>query len=158
VVEAEKFVLRSSDGKTRGEFGLSGDIAVLRLNDGAEKSRAEITVDADGSPNLALHDARGRDRAYLHLHDDLGGLSFGLKDDHDVVRVLAVVGPDGTPGLGLMDENGATRVNIIVEPGGTAVVRLNDKNEKLRAAVTADADGVQGLFITDADGAYKFGD
>src|SRR5262245_34747940 len=121
VLEAEKFVLRSADGKARGEFGLLGDIAVLRLRDGAEKSRAEISVGTNGSPNFALRDAREHERAYLHVHDDIGGVSFALTDENGGTRLLAAVGPDGTTGLGVMDENGTARVDVKVVGGGAAV-------------------------------------
>ena len=51
VIEAEKLIIRGSGGKARGEFGMSGDTCSLRLNDDAEKCRAEINVGADGSPD-----------------------------------------------------------------------------------------------------------
>jgi hypothetical protein len=102
----------------------------------------------------ALRSADGRDRAYLHVHDDIGGVSFALKDEHGA-RVLAVVGPDGTPALGLTDETGSTRVKVTVQGGGAADVRLNDRHENVRASIAVDADGIQGLFITDARGAIR---
>jgi hypothetical protein len=123
----------------------------LRLKEGAEKSRVEIKTGGKGSPSLALQDADGHDRAYLQVHDDIGGVSFGLQDDRGGVRILAAVGPDGTSGLGLMDDAGETRVDLKVHPSGAVAIHLYDKDAKARTAssivlATRRAGGVKSMF------------
>jgi hypothetical protein len=90
-LEAEQFVLRSSDGKVRGAIGIGDDGAVgINLNDVKGQSRITLDLAADGSPGLDLYDQNGKLRATLAL------------------------GPAGTPGLGLYDPSGKLRTSLDV--------------------------------------------
>ena len=64
VVEAEKFVLRDAHGRSRAVMTVSADGSpVLALSDQDGTTRATLAVSADGSPGLDLADREGRLRA-----------------------------------------------------------------------------------------------
>jgi hypothetical protein len=95
-LEAEQFVLRSSDGKVRGTIGIIPDGAVgLNLADVKGQTRITLDVAADGSPGLDFYDPQGK-----------LGATFAL-------------GPTGTPGLGLYDASGKLRTSLDVPAPNT---------------------------------------
>jgi hypothetical protein len=95
-LEAEQFVLRSSDGKVRGAIGITPDGAVgLNLADIKGQTRITLDVAADGSPGLDFYDPQGK-----------LGATFAL-------------GPTGTPGLGLYDASGKLRTSLDVPAPNT---------------------------------------
>lgn len=60
-VEAEKFVLRDANGRSRAVLTVSADGSpVLALSDQDGTTRATLAVSADGQPGLALYDEDGR--------------------------------------------------------------------------------------------------
>ena len=96
ILEAEQFVLRSSDGKVRGAIGITPDGAVgLDLADVKGRTRITLDVSADGSPGLDFYDLQGKLAA-----------TFAL-------------GPTGTPGLGLYDASGQLRTSLDVPAANT---------------------------------------
>jgi hypothetical protein len=95
-LEAEQFVLRSSDGKVRGAIGIIPDGAVgFNLADVKGQTRITLDVSADGSPGLDFYDSQGK-----------LGATFAL-------------GPTGTPGLGLYDASGKLRTSLDVPAPNT---------------------------------------
>ncbi len=106
-LEAEQFVLRSSDGKVRGAMGITPDGAVgLNLNDLKGQSRITLDVATDGSPGMDFYDPEGKLRA-----------TFAL-------------GPTGTPGLGLYDASGKLRTSLDVPAGKTPGLAFYHENGK----------------------------
>jgi hypothetical protein len=83
-------------------------------------------VEAEG---FVLRDARGRTRAHLSLIAD-GSVALGLANQSGDSRAALVVGVDGTPQLALQDANGKTRVIIGMQPGGVGI-RLQDATGKV---------------------------
>ncbi|MFQ5881799.1 MAG: hypothetical protein ACE5I9_04930 [Candidatus Methylomirabilales bacterium] len=82
-VEAEKFLLRDTSGKTRAVLAMGADESVgLSLSDKDGTARIWLSLGAGGSPVLALFDKTARPRA--------------------TVRVW----PDGLPHLALTDKDG----------------------------------------------------
>jgi mono/diheme cytochrome c family protein len=65
VVDAEKFILRDTDGKARAELGLHAGQPTLALLDEKEKPRARLIVAPDGSATWSLYNPGGNLRATL---------------------------------------------------------------------------------------------
>jgi hypothetical protein len=108
-VEAESFVLRSSDGKTRAALSTSSDLTSLMMADGKGTPRIFVSIGADGAPGLAMADASGTQ------------------------RLLLASLPNGTPSLGMYDADKKLRAMLGVDPSGTPAVTLYDAEQKLRA-------------------------
>lgn len=67
VVEAQRFVVRGTDGKPRAVLGLiDGDRTYLSLYDSGGKERAAVGVEDDG-PSVKLYNAEGKMQAVLDL-------------------------------------------------------------------------------------------
>jgi hypothetical protein len=95
-LDAEQFVLRTSDGKVRGAMGITPDGAVgLNLNDIKGQTRITLDVSADGAPGLDLYDPQGK------------------------LRATVALGPTGTPGMGLYDAAGKLRTSLDVPAANT---------------------------------------
>lgn len=109
-VEAESFLLRSSDGKIRAALSTSSNaLAALMMADDKGTPRIFMSIGADGAPDLALADASGTQ------------------------RVLLTSLPNGTPSLGMYDAEKKLRVLLGVDPSGTPALSLYDAEQKLRA-------------------------
>jgi mono/diheme cytochrome c family protein len=65
VVDAEKFILRDTDGKARAELGLHAGQPTLALLDEKGNQRARLVVAPDGSANWSLYNQNGKLRATL---------------------------------------------------------------------------------------------
>ena len=71
VIEAEKFVVRDKSGKVRAELSMSADGSpqlILRSSEG--KSGAVLAVGTDGSPSLVLYDRNDKPRIGLSVSAD----------------------------------------------------------------------------------------
>jgi hypothetical protein len=67
VVEAQRFVVRGTDGKPRAVLGMiDGDRTYLSLYDSGGKERAAVGVEDDG-PSVKLYNAEGKMQAVLDL-------------------------------------------------------------------------------------------
>jgi mono/diheme cytochrome c family protein len=66
-VDAEKFILRATDGKPRAELSLHDGRPSLALFDEKGNCRARLSVSADGFASLSLHDQDGQPRATLQV-------------------------------------------------------------------------------------------
>ncbi len=124
VVEAEKFVLRDTAGKIRGELKVDGGSTFLILNDENERSRFQAFVYSKGGSlnlfgegksratlrsssggSLNLHDSAGKDRVKLFVVFDNPYLFF--KDKSGKHR-FTVSFTGGMPHLALRDKDGKT--------------------------------------------------
>ena len=95
-LDAEQFVLRTSDGKVRGAMGITPDGAVgLNLNDIKGQTRITLDVSADGAPGLDFYGPDGK------------------------LRATVALGPTGTPGMGLYDAAGKLRTSLDVPAANT---------------------------------------
>ncbi len=133
VVEAERFVLRDTRGRTRATLDAEGSgTLALSLYDQNGKIRASLAVEADGTPRLDLVDQNGKQRVALNVVKDASALV--LADQNGKGRISLTVLPGGRPDLALSDQNGKTRLVLDVGTSGPSVV-LYDENEKERAVL-----------------------
>jgi len=109
-VEAERFVLHSSDGKTR----------------------ATLTTSPDGTPGLAMFDAGGKIRALLSLQAD-GAAGLTMVDADGTQRVLLSVLPNGTPALTIYDAGKKLRAMLSTDPSGAPALAIYDAEQHLLA-------------------------
>lgn len=93
---------------------------------GQTRPGRSAVVEAEG---FVLRDSRGRTRAHLSLIAD-GSVALGLANQSGDTRVALVVGVDGAPQLTLQDADGKTRVIIGMQPGGVGI-RLQDATGKV---------------------------
>ncbi len=158
VVEAERFVLRDATGKIMAILGTEPGVPApkLFLYDQNGKTRAMLSVLADGTPGLALFDQNGKGRAGLLLLAS-GAPGLGLHDQNGKNRLLLSVGADDTPGLALLDQNGKERARLTVVPDGSPSLGLFDQSGKVRAALGVLADGSPGLSLADLNDKERIG-
>jgi hypothetical protein len=106
VVEAQKFVLRDSEGKSRAELSLRERGGVgLDLRDGAGTPRASLLLLRPDAPMLALRDGSGRSRLVLSAADE-GATDMLIKDARGNARVLLGVSHRGSGGIEVYAPNG----------------------------------------------------
>jgi hypothetical protein len=107
VVEAQKFVLKDSQGRIRAELSTERDQAPkLWLFDESNHRRAEFSLLADGTPGVRLLDKNQKIRAALQLLD--GKAALNLRDSESHHRAELVVTASGHPYLQLRDKDGKT--------------------------------------------------
>jgi hypothetical protein len=106
ILEAEQFVLRTSEGKVRGAIGITPDGAVgFNLADVRGQTKITLDVSADGSPGLDFYDPQGTLRATFAL-GPTGTPGLGLYDAGDKLRTSLDVPAANTPGLAFYHEDG----------------------------------------------------
>jgi hypothetical protein len=91
--------LCDSHGAARLLFGMAGEkMAWLGLVDGAGKRRAEVRLTPEGTPAIALQDAK----AVLRLRCDVEakGAALGLCDGEGNARAAVLVSEEGHPVIG----------------------------------------------------------
>lgn len=103
VLEAERFVLRDTNGGIRAELGLIDGASVLLLNDKDGKPGVALSVFPDGPRRVSLLDRDGRTRSVLTAR------------------------ADGDSGLRLFDKNLMHRASLDVMADGRPILRLADK-------------------------------
>lgn len=103
VIEAERFVLRDTNGSIRAELGLIDGASVLLLNDKDGKPGVALSVFPDGPRRVSLLDRDGRTRSVLTAR------------------------ADGDSGLRLFDKNMMHRASLDVMADGRPILRLADK-------------------------------
>lgn len=103
VIEAERFVLRDTNGSIRAELGFVDDVSVLLLNDKDGKPGVALSVFPDGPRRVSLLDRNGNTRSVLTAR------------------------ADGDSGLRLFDENRMHRASLDVMADGRPILRLADK-------------------------------
>ncbi|MCZ6479669.1 MAG: hypothetical protein O6929_04550 [candidate division NC10 bacterium] len=103
VLEAERFVLRDTNGSIRAELGFIDGASVLLLNDKDGKPGVALSVLPDGPRRISLLDRDGRTRSVLTAR------------------------ADGDSGLRLFDKNMMHRASLDVMADGRPILRLADK-------------------------------
>jgi len=114
-------------GATLARLGISGSSASLSLFADKTQANATLQIQADGTPQFSLQDAKGGlsivatafadGQPWVHLRSGesgsitllgLGGrgVSVTLKDQENRKRIEFVVSPTGSPGASIFDENG----------------------------------------------------
>ena len=151
VVNAEKFILRDSSGKTRASLSVGPDGKVaLALADKDGKIRAGLGVTSDGSPGLALADKDGTRRAGLGVGVD-GTVRLDLTDKDGKPRAELAVLDYGSPVLLLRNNDGIPRALIGFMADRSPTITLTDKDGKPRAELAVSDDGLPHLAILDKD-------
>ncbi len=103
VLEAERFVLRDTNGSIRAELGFIDGASVLLLNDKDGKPGVALSVFPDGPRRVSLLDRDGRTRSVLTAR------------------------ADGDSGLRLFDKNMMHRASLDVMSDGRPILRLAEK-------------------------------
>lgn len=140
VIEAQKFILRDSQGRGRAMLGFTlNNAPVLLLNQTDGNLGATIEVAPQGQPTLSLYDRAGKPRAILSVDtDSSAGLTFG--DATGKARVsLAVSSPDKSAGLVVYDNSGQKPLAL-----------LGLTRDGLPALIVSDDNGKPGLVIANA--------
>jgi hypothetical protein len=107
VIEAQKFVLKDSQGRVRAELSTERDEAPkLWLFDESNHRRAEFSLLANGTPGVRFLDKDQKIRAALELVD--GKAVLNLRDSESHHRAELVVTASGDPYLQLRDKDGKT--------------------------------------------------
>ena len=82
VVEAQRFIVRDTDGTERAVLGLlDGNRLYLSMRDSAGKQRAAVGVEDDG-PSVKLYNARGEVQAVLDLLNERPRLTLFDDEGH----------------------------------------------------------------------------
>jgi hypothetical protein len=126
-VEAERFVLRTPAGETRGEWRMGeGGATELVIRDGDGRTRVRLGMLPDGSTGLSFADAGGNSRAALGLlADQTTSLVFADRGG----RTRAVLGysADDAVNLVFADRRGATRAGMGIDAAGRGSLTLADE-------------------------------
>jgi hypothetical protein len=128
IVEAEAFVVRDSQGRKRGFFGMEGEEPVLKLCDAEGQARIVLRLTTDVSGGT--------------LSSDPGGAHVGLS--------LTA----GSEGIALFGRDGKTHLIILGMPDGTSFYVYDSKGEckirldarELGSAVSLHDGGLRGFF------------
>ena len=129
-VDAERFILRDTEGKMRGEWTCKPDAVVLSFFDIGGKPRLLSGLGNDGSAAIEIDDEKGAERLGFHLWPD-GGVSLTmLSKNKDKPAVDIVVRADGGPSIFLFDQEGKGRVGFSITPANTVELTLWDKDKK----------------------------
>ena len=127
-VEAERFLLRDANGRTR----------------------AVLHTQADGSPHLEFHDAAGNTRATLGLAGDAAHLS--LTDAKGKGGTILRTQPNGRPNVTLTDENGTRRAVLFLADDGAPSLAFSDKQRRSRVVLNLLGNGFASLSLSDGAG------
>ena len=130
-VSARQFVLRDSQGRVRGAWGLDDSGAVrLTLSDEGERQRVRLSLLQDGSAGISLSDTSDRKLAVLGLLPD-NTTNLALTDPAGIPRAVLGVASDGSSNLVFADREGATRAGLGVDSRGLGTFSLADRNAGL---------------------------
>jgi hypothetical protein len=150
VIEAEKFVLRDTEGNSRGELTVIAGGSIMRLADEDGNTGAALIVVPDGRRVLELSDKNGV-RAEFTVRDDLAHVL--LYDKSFVPRIGMEVQPDGRPFLHVADKNGKSRAQLFVAANDTPFLGFYDRDDDRTfvAGMGVAKDGSMALALTDRD-------
>ena len=132
ILEAEKFALRTPDGKVRAALAARDDgTPGLALYDADGTARAGLELSADGQANLWFAGPEGQvtvslNPRSLRLTDAEGGVfvtrsALVLADHKQRNRVTLGLKPNGSPSLTLADKEGRTGALVDVPDDGARV-------------------------------------
>lgn len=151
VVAAQSFVIRDSEGRSRGGMGcLPGQVPSFTLLDANGNKPLQIMVSPDGNPIIALLDEVGATRIVMTAKSSSSG--FSLLNNGHVRAKFAVAGKEGRPFLDFSDEEESTRLQIdggdepglavydksggqrigLGENGGSPMLIMNAKDSRAR--------------------------
>src|SRR5881628_736342 len=172
ILEAEKFALRTPDGKARAglELGADGHANLWFAGQDGQVTvslnpRSLRLTDAEGGvfvtrTALVLADRKQRNRVTLGvLPNNASGLS--LFDKGGSHRAALSVVPDGSPRLELFDAGGGRRANLALSGEGLPALQLEEKGQP-RAVLGAGSEGKRkastpsSLLLFDKDGSVIF--
>ncbi len=169
ILEAEKFALRTHDGKVRAALATSEDGKVaasldprslriagaeggafvtrtaLVLADAAQKNRVTLGLKADGAPSLVLADKEGRTGALVDVPAD--GSRLGLFYD-GVARAGIGFGPGGSQ-LNLYADDGKDHATLSLTRDGSTGLTFHDQDGKQRVALGVLPNSASGLSLFD---------
>ncbi len=128
-IEAERFLLRDSTGKTVAAFGVR--------RDGLGRG-------------LVILDKKGKRRVYVGTYKDNAGLF--LSDTAERLRVALMIQPDGREALTFVNEAKKTRVILMIERDGKAALGMYDAAGKPRAGLVVMPDGKANLVLPEERG------
>src|SRR5947207_113334 len=172
ILEAEKFALRTPDGKVRAALATRDDATPsLALYDDDGTARAGLELGTDGQANLWFAGKDGQvtvslNPRSLRLTDAEGGVfvtrsALVPADRKQRNRVTLGVKPDGSPRLELFDAGGGRRANLALSAEGLPALQLEDKGQP-RAVLGAGSEGKRkastpsSLLLFDKDGSVIF--
>src|SRR2546422_786079 len=155
ILEAEKFALRTPDGKVRAALAARDDATPgLALYDDDGTARAGLELGADGQANLWFAGQDGQvtvslNPRSLRLTDAEGGVfvtrtALVLADRKQRNRVTLGVKPDGSPSLTLADKEGRTGALVDVVDEGSRL-ELFYAGGGRRANLALSAEGLPAL-------------
>jgi len=152
VVEAERFVLRDTNGKLRATLVVAADgTSGLSFFDQNGKGRLRLYVATSG-PSLALADQNEKLRATLAIDAD-GTPGLALFDQNEGIRAVLALLSDGAPTLALADQNGKSRVGLGVSTSGPSLALLDENRKRALLGVL----GPTALELFDRDGKVSSG-
>ncbi len=147
-IEASEFVLLDSAGKSRGELAMAPDgTPQLVLYDAKGKSRASLGVSDSDGPSLLLTDVNARMGDGVMLTQD--GLTLFHKQKQ---RATLALFEDGTPGLSLRDGEEKLRASLLLRDDGTPHMSLMDGEQQTRADLVLLENSVPRLSLSDPEG------
>lgn len=149
-LEAQNFVLRDANGRTRASLGFRSDgTPGLALLDEASRVRLALDICGDGAPAVNLYSAEGKLVGALAVRPD-GSPALGMFDSKGQVRAsLDLSHKETAPGLSLYDNEGTMRAAVAVRPDQTPGVGLFDPEG--HAFLSLDADSTPSKNVTQAE-------
>jgi hypothetical protein len=143
-IEAQKFVLRDSQGRGRAILGFTSDnLPVLILNQTDGTLGATLEVGPRGQPTLSLYDRGGNPRALLSVDTDgSAGLTFGNPDGKP--RAGLAVTSEKSAGLVLYGNSGKALQVVGLARDGSPTIMFADETGK-PSLVIANAEAQAGL-------------
>lgn len=110
-IVTRSLVIVDRSGRVRATFNALNGTPILALQDKKPQGRMELTLDADGSPKLALADTTGSIRAVLAYNTSRDLLGFDFTDKSGNVQVELLGGNQEIgPHLFLVDGQGYAAV------------------------------------------------
>lgn len=141
-VEAEKFILRDSEGRQRATINTTNDNVMFALYDSNGKQRIMVAVSAKGEPEVRLKDQGGATRMHLSLNergDSMVLMGDGKEAAHAVW--LGYESGDETPRLRLKKGSGAYHAQVTRE-GPLTTFEDNDGTKRLHVGVLTAGPGI----------------
>lgn len=132
-VEARRFTLRDSEGRTR----------------------AALTVREDGGASLYVADQSGAPRATIGVSMN-GVPALGMSDRDGKLRAAVAVSAHGIASVGVFDRNEKMRAKLATDESGAPTLQLLDDQVRIRALLSTDQERTL-LRIADPSGQTRVG-
>lgn len=153
-VEAERFVVRDSQGRERASLYVRADgTPTLEFRDEEGECRACLELHKDGSPYLGFRDQDGTSQLLLSANregaallipgrQDLAGIHLGAQP---AGSILSLGGGAGKPGV-LLGTSGDGETSISLSPA----------DRRIRMGLRVDRDGIPSVTLYDAEKNGRF--